>query len=184
MMFKKPLFIILCAGLAFAGLSFVEEYHEEISVDEQNKVLNIGDKAPDIKLSDPEGKTRSLSDLKGKIVLIDFWASWCRPCRMENPNVVKAYDKFKDAKFKKAKGFEIFSVSLDRNKTDWVRAIESDNLKWDNHVSDLKFWQSEAARIYNVNGIPATFLIDEEGTIIAKNLRGGTLESTLEKQTE
>ena len=181
--FKKPTFIILLAAISFAGLSFSEKYTSE-TVPTQMQILNIGDAAPELMLPDPDGTVRKLSDLKGKIVLIDFWASWCRPCRMENPNLVKTFSKFNGAKFKNAEGFEIFSVSLDRNKTDWVNAIEKDQLSWENHVSDLKFWQSEAASTYNINAIPATFLVDAEGTIIAKNLRGAALEKTLEKLTE
>ena len=182
-LFRKPAFIIALGAISFIGLSFGEEFHQTFAK-KQTQVLHIGDKAPELSFKDPDGNIRSLSDLRGKVVLIDFWASWCRPCRMENPNLVKTYKKYKDANFKNADGFEIYSVSLDRNKTDWTRAIEQDNLTWDNHVSDLKFWQSEAASKYNVNAIPATFLVDAEGTIIAKDLRGATLDRTLEKLTE
>jgi len=134
----------------------------------------VGSAAPDIALSSPEGKAVQLSSLRGKYVLIDFWASWCGPCRMENPNVVRMYNKFKD------KGFEIYGVSLDREKTAWVKAIEKDGLTW-THVSDLKFWNSEAAQQYGVTAIPATFLLYKEGRIIAKNLRGAALEQKLEE---
>jgi len=183
----KPLLLIALAAITFIGLSFANELSDSYnspSADEQSKMLTIGDKAPELSFKDPSGNTRSLSDLKGKIVLIDFWASWCRPCRMENPNVVKTYNKYKSAQFKDAKGFEVLSVSLDRNKTDWERAIKADNLSWENHVSDLKFWQSAAAAKYNVNAIPATFLVDGDGVIIAKNLRGNALDRALEKLTE
>lgn len=137
--------------------------------------IQIGDPAPEITLNSTEDKPVSLSSLRGKIVLIDFWASWCGPCRQENPNVVRVYNKFKD------KGFEIFSVSLDRDKMAWVKAIEKDGLVWPNHVSDLKYWQSAAAQTYGVNGIPATFLLDKDGKVIAKNLRGEALERKLEE---
>lgn len=180
-LFKKPLFIIALAGLSFVALSFIEDWSQRPGEYDQTQVLNIGDKAPELAFKNPQGEVMKLSDLKGKIVLVDFWASWCRPCRMENPNVVRTYKKFENAKFKNAKGFEIYSVSLDRNKQDWIKAIEADGLLWDYHVSDLQFWQSEGARIYNVNSIPATFLIDGDGTIIAKGLRGAQLENTLEK---
>lgn len=140
-------------------------------VDDARK-LAIGSPAPEITLPNPDGEIVPLSSLRGKYVLIDFWASWCKPCRRENPNVVKMYHEYKD------KGFDIYSVSLDREKTHWKMAIEQDGLTW-NHVSDLKYFQSEAAALYNIQGIPQTFLIDPDGNIIAKNLRGDALKQKL-----
>ncbi len=137
-------------------------------------VTAIGSVAPDIKLPSPEGDDLALSSLRGKYVLIDFWAAWCRPCRVENPTVVKAYNRFAD------KGFEVFGVSLDRKRDDWLGAIAADGLPW-KHVSDLKYWNSEAAKRYKVSAIPATFLLDPEGRIIAKNLRGEALTAKLEE---
>lgn len=136
--------------------------------------LQIGKTAPDISLPNPDGQVVPLSSLRGKVVLVDFWAQWCRPCRMENPNIVEAYHKFKD------KGFEVYGVSLDRSKDKWLQGIEEDGLVW-THVSDLKYWQSEAARTYNINAIPASFLLDREGKIIARNLRGQSLHQKLKE---
>jgi len=144
----------------------------------------IGDFAPDISLQSPSGKTMKLSSLRGKVVLIDFWASWCRPCRMENPNVVNAYQKYKGAKIKDAKGFTIYSVSLDKDVDRWKSAIEADKLNWKYHVSDLKGWQSGAAASYGVNSIPMNFLIDADGKIIGKNLRGLQLHLALDQIVE
>ncbi len=137
--------------------------------------LAVGTKAPDIKQTNPNGEIMALSSLQGKYVLIDFWASWCKPCRIENPNVVRTYNKYKD------KGFEIYSVSFDKQKERWIKAIKDDGLTWQYHVGDLKGWQNEAAGPYGVRSIPATFLIDPEGNIIAKNLRGPALENKLEE---
>ncbi len=134
--------------------------------------LNIGQPAPEISLPTPEGDIVNLQSFKGKYVLIDFWASWCGPCRRENPNVVKAYNKFKN------KNFTILGVSLDEDKDKWQQAIEKDGLTW-THVSDLKGWQSIAARDYNVNSIPANYLIDPDGRIIATNLREEALHAKL-----
>ncbi|MCV9386327.1 peroxiredoxin family protein [Reichenbachiella ulvae] len=136
--------------------------------------LAIGAEAPEISLPNPNGEIITLSSLRGKYVLIDFWAAWCRPCRMENPNVVKMYEKYHD------KGFDILGVSLDRKKESWVQAIQQDGLNW-NHVSDLQYFNSEAAQLYQINSIPATYLIDPEGKIIGKNLRGPVLEAKLEE---
>ena len=134
----------------------------------------IGAQAPEIALLTPDGKPIKLSDFKGKITMIDFWASWCKPCRMENPNVVKVYNKYK------SKGFEIFGVSLDQDGDKWVEAIAQDGLTW-KHGSELKFWQSSFVPAYNLDGIPMTYLLDENGVIIAKGLRGAELEAKLQE---
>jgi thiol-disulfide isomerase/thioredoxin len=141
---------------------------------EANARFAPGKTPPEIALKNPNGKTVKLSDLKGKVVMIDFWASWCGPCRRENPNVVKLYKKYAN------KGFEILGVSLDKDKKRWVDAIKQDKLDW-LHVSDLKAWQSAAAQTYGVSAIPATFLLDKDGKMIAKGLRGAALEQKLEE---
>ncbi len=133
-----------------------------------------GAKAPDFTQPTPDDKTKSLSSLRGKIVLVDFWASWCGPCRRENPAVVKLYETYK------SKGFDILGVSLDRDKERWLQAIEQDGLVW-NHVSDLKGWQNEVAQKYGVSSIPHTVLVDREGRIIARGLRGPALEEKLKE---
>lgn len=133
-----------------------------------------GAQAPEISLPDANGKTITLSSFRGKYVLIDFWASWCGPCRQENPNVVRAYNAYKN------KNFTILGVSLDEDKDKWLQAIKKDNLTW-THISDLKGWQSVAARDYQVNGIPANFLVDPNGNIIASNLRGEELSAKLDE---
>jgi peroxiredoxin len=136
--------------------------------------LSVGQLAPEITLPDPDGNEVNLSSLRGKYVLIDFWAAWCKPCRMENPNVVKLYNQYND------KGFEVFGVSLDRKKEDWVEAIKKDGLRW-TQVSDLEYFNSKAAALYQINAIPATYLLDKEGKIIGKNLRGKALEDKLKE---
>jgi peroxiredoxin len=145
---------------------------EFVSYVEKMKLTAVGQPAPEISLPNPEGQVVPLSSMKGKYVLVDFWAKWCGPCRVENPNVVRAFQKYKD------KGFTVYGVSLDRKREDWLQAIKDDNLTW-THVSDLKFWQSEAAKTYNITGIPFSLLLDPNGVIIAKNLRGAALDQKL-----
>lgn len=160
------------------GEQFIAKYpNDPINAPVAAKVKNIqalmvGNVAPNISSKTPEGPTMALEDLRGKVVMIDFWASWCRPCRAENPNVVKAYNKYSSA------GFEILGVSLDKDRNKWLGAIAADGLTW-KHISDLGGWGSQPAAAYGVSSIPATFLLDREGKIIAKNLRGPALESKL-----
>jgi peroxiredoxin len=156
----------------------LKKYPKDKSVmmfrDAVNKMLGttIGSKAPEIVLPSPDGKEIALSSLRGKVVLIDFWASWCGPCRKEMPNVVRAYAKYK------SKGFEIYGVSLDKEKGNWVEAIKEEGITWP-QVSDLLYWQSSVISLYAIEGIPYTVLLDREGTIIAKNLRGEELDEKL-----
>ncbi len=157
----------------------VKQIEERIKQEEEAKKMleatQVGKVAPELNFKSPKGEVITLESLRGNYILIDFWASWCGPCRRENPTVVKAYEKYKD------KGFTVYSVSLDKSKARWEQAIEADGLIWPNHVSDLKQWQSAATKIYGVRSIPHTVLIDPKGVILEKNLRGPALEARLEE---
>lgn len=156
-----------------AYLQLEEQIKAQKAEEEKSAKTAIGAEAPDLEYPSPDGQNIKLSSLRGKVVLLDFWASWCGPCRRENPAVVAAYKKYKD------KGFAIYSVSLDQDKNKWINAIAQDGLVWKDHVSDLKGWKSQAAATYGVASIPAQFLLDKEGKIIAKNLRGEDLDRKL-----
>jgi peroxiredoxin len=144
---------------------------QQAAINQQNNAW-VGKPAPDLTLPDAAGKAISISSFRGKYLLVDFWASWCGPCRQENPNVVKVYNEFKD------KNFTILGVSLDKEKQPWLEAIQKDNLAW-THVSDLKFWNSKAVEIFKFEGIPFNVLIDPQGKIVAQELRGADLEDKL-----
>lgn len=168
--------VVVLAG--FAGFTEIANHLAKKDTAQSSPV--VGSIAPELNYANPEGKNISLSSLKGKVVLIDFWASWCPPCRAENPNLVATYNKYKDKKFTAGQGFTIYSVSLDKAKASWINAIKADKLDWPYHVSDLKYWNSAGAALYKVESIPASFLIDAKGKILATNLRGDQLDKKLE----
>jgi len=155
----------------YPGRFYIEDL---VATMEKARATAIGSLAPEISLPNPDGEIVTLSSLRGSVVLLDFWAQWCKPCRVENPHVVKAFNRYKD------KGFTVYGVSLDRTKEKWTQAIEEDGLTW-THVSDLKYFNSVAAQMYGVQSIPFSILLDRDGKIIAKNLRGSALEKELEK---
>ena len=168
-------FIVLLIGSFYIAFSFMNKNSNEPIKGIQGQI-----KAPEIELVSPKGKLIKLSDFKGKLVLIDFWASWCGPCRKESPNVVEAYNKYRKGKFTNGNGFQVFSVSLDKDKTEWKTAIKLDGLVWKSHGIDT---DGLAAESYGVNFIPSAFLVDGEGNIIAEGeeLKGLQLHITIDK---
>lgn len=185
MRYFKTIFILLCFFLANCKSKKENSPAPVVVATATPSVetigLNLGNKAPEITGKNYNDSLIQLSSLRGKMVLIDFWASWCAPCRQENPNVVKAYLNYKDKIFKNGKGFTVFGVSIDEKKDSWKAAILKDKLTWPYHVSDLKGWNSDIALKYNITGVPYNYLINGEGTIVAINLRSETLSKTLDK---
>jgi len=181
---NHPCFIFIFLLMASCGSSRGDKQDSDAGsgkADEVSVGIDIGDRAPELVFPSPEGVKIALSSLRGKMVLVDFWAAWCSPCRVENPRLVRIYKKYRDKEFVNGCGFTVYGVSLDSKREDWVRAIENDGLIWDSHVSDLKGGKSVPAAMYGVMAIPMNFLLDGDGLIVAKNLRGEYLENKLKE---
>jgi thiol-disulfide isomerase/thioredoxin len=178
LLLSLSLIIFACHITQKKDTSLPEDYSTPSSFKTGLGVMNA---APELKLKYTVDSVITLSSMRGYYVLIDFWASWCRPCRLENPNLVSVHRKYSTAKFPNAKGFSILSISLDASSSSWKKAIESDSLYWPQHVCDFKGWNSDPAVLYQVSSIPSNWLIDPRGIIIARNLRGKELSQQLEK---
>lgn len=175
---KKLLILPLIAALA--GCSLLQPASNK-PLSNREIGVKIGDIAPNIRLNDADGRERQLHDLRGKMVLVDFWASWCRPCRAQHPQLVAAYLDFDDSQFRNGDGFEIYSVSLDENRSAWLSAIDKDNLRWRNHVSDLEGNESYVLPLYEFQSIPHNVLIDGDGVILKIDVEGQHLDKVLRR---